>query len=122
MSGVSAIQQSQVRLNGAKQPAYRSPLQIAASHGQSVTTFLIESARVLDRKLQLQRPSCRETLNCKRDVQPQAHSYCHVERSETSLIVDWERGEMPEILRFAQDDSRILDVELGILGLQSAQA
>ncbi len=38
MSG-RAIQQNQVRLNGAKQPVYNSPLQIAASQGQARNAF-----------------------------------------------------------------------------------
>ena len=33
---------------------------------------------------------------------------CHVERSETSLIIAGELGTMPEILRFAQDDNDCL--------------
>jgi hypothetical protein len=44
MSGVSAIQQNHVRLNGAKQSAYSSPLQIAANHGQSCVILFIGSA------------------------------------------------------------------------------
>ena len=39
MRGVSAIQQNQVRLNGAKQLVYNSPLQIAASQGQARNAF-----------------------------------------------------------------------------------
>src|SRR5262249_47429144 len=44
MSGVSAIQQNHVRLNGAKQAAYNNPLQIAASHGQSFVILFMGPA------------------------------------------------------------------------------
>jgi hypothetical protein len=42
ISGVNAIQHNQVKLNGAKQAAYKSPLQIAASHGQKLLSVSIE--------------------------------------------------------------------------------
>jgi hypothetical protein len=45
IKGVSAIQQNQVRLNGGKQAAYKSPLQIAASHGQIFVILFIECAQ-----------------------------------------------------------------------------
>jgi hypothetical protein len=40
MSGVSAIQQSHVTLNGGKQAVQSRPLIIAASHGQSAVSFV----------------------------------------------------------------------------------
>ena len=43
MSGVSAIQQSQVKSNGGKQAVQRSPLQIAAGHGQTTANFFMRS-------------------------------------------------------------------------------
>ena len=62
----------------------------------------------LSRKLQP--PTSRETSN----ISARRFSYCHVERSETSLIIVWELEENPEILRFAQDDNSVLDMVLGI--------
>jgi len=41
IKGISAIQQNHVRLNGGKQAAYKNPLQIAASHGQSFMMFFM---------------------------------------------------------------------------------
>jgi hypothetical protein len=62
----------------------------------------------LSRKLQP--PTSRETSN----INARRFPYCHVERSETSLIIVWELEENPEILRFAQDDNSVLDMVLGI--------
>ena len=39
MSGVSAIQQTQLWSKGGKQAVQRSPLEIAASHGQNRSSF-----------------------------------------------------------------------------------
>jgi hypothetical protein len=62
----------------------------------------------LSRKLQPPTPRETSSINARR------FPYCHVERSETSLIIVWELEENPEILRFAPDDNSVLDIVLGI--------
>ena len=47
MSGVSAIQQNQLWLNGAKLPVQRSPLEIAASQGHNRSALLDQFTRVI---------------------------------------------------------------------------
>src|SRR5205807_1894772 len=53
----------------------------------------------------LQHPGFRETAHLRHDPWQQAHSECHVERSETSLIIARKLGKMLAFLHFAQDDS-----------------
>jgi hypothetical protein len=48
MSGVSAIQQSQLWSNGGKQAVARSPLEIAASHGQKRGALFNQFTRLFD--------------------------------------------------------------------------
>jgi hypothetical protein len=88
MRGVSAIQQSQLRLNGGKQAVQRSPLQTAASHGHIVTSFFTESKSqfVSSKPSKIQAP---EKLQSSK-----AHARslsCHLERSETISDCEYQR-------------------------------
>jgi hypothetical protein len=47
MSGVSAIQQSQLWSNGEKQAVQRSPLEIAASQGQTRSALFNQLTRLI---------------------------------------------------------------------------
>jgi hypothetical protein len=47
MSGVSAIQQSQLWSNGGKQAVQKSPLEIAASQGQNRSALLNQLTRLI---------------------------------------------------------------------------
>ena len=66
------------------------------------------------RATQSQPPTSRETSS----INARRSPYCHVERSETSLIIVWELEERPEILRFAQDDNSVFEYGAWNLNLQ----
>jgi hypothetical protein len=58
----------------------------------------------------LQSPTSRETSS----INARRFPYCHVERSETSLIIVWELEENPEILHFVRDNNSVFEFGAGI--------
>jgi len=91
MSGVIAIQQSQLWLNGGKQRVHNAPVEIAANQGQSVVSFR-STARTL--KLQIPNPKFQAKLQ-----------FPNLKRPSCFLIEIWDL-EFPWSLGFGDWDFR----------------